>query len=178
MLDNILKECQTAWIKTKTKRNHAFRYFSLATTAIDGTPETRMVVLRNFDATDYHFTIYTDARTPKMKSLHQQPSAELLFYDHKKLLQIRVKAVCIESRKDPDLFAQQHEGAQKDYTTSVAPGTPAKGMDQVVYTEENHFTVLVFKAQSIDYLRLKRPNHQRAFFRRNEQRWEGTFLTP
>ncbi len=37
MLDNILKECQTAWIKTKTKRNHAFRYFSLATTAIDGT---------------------------------------------------------------------------------------------------------------------------------------------
>lgn len=178
MLDSILKDCQTAWIKTKTKRNHPFRYFSLATSSKEGIPESRMVVLRNFDALNYRFTIYTDSRTPKMKALENNPQAELLFYDHKKLLQIRVKALCVEKRNDPVLFSQQHEAAQKDYTTTVAPGTPTKGMDQVAYTSENHFTVLVFNAHTIDYLRLKRPNHQRALFQKKGESWEGTFLTP
>ncbi len=137
--------------------------------------EARMVVLRNFDATQYHFTIYTDARTPKMKSLALNPKAELLFYDHKKLLQIRVKAICIKSQKDAVLFSQQHNTAQKDYTTQGAPGTPITGMNQVVYTEEDHFNVLVFKALAIDYLRLKRPNHQRALFSLKDKSWKEFF---
>ena len=178
MLDNILRDCQTAWIKTKTKKNHPFRYVTLSTVSPDGLPEARVVVLRQFDAANYTFRIYTDARTPKMKSINATPTVELLFYDHRKLTQIRVKATCEEQKHDAALFAQQHEAAQKDYTTAVPPGTPLKGMDQLEYTEENHFTVLTFKAIQIDYLRLKRPNHQRAIFNLNAGQWEGSFVTP
>jgi len=162
MLDNIFKFCETEWIKTKTKKNHPFRYFSLATVDPQGKPESRMVVLRKFDASAVEFTVYT----------------ELLFYDHKKLCQIRVKASCIERKKDLTLYLQQHQAAQKDYTTLIAPGTMIKAMDAVEYGVENHFVKLVFKAYQIDYLRLKRPNHQRAVFTLEDKEWQGTFVTP
>lgn len=178
MLDSIFKSCETEWIKTKTKKNHPFRYFSLATVDPQGKPESRMVVLRKFDASEVEFTVYTDARTPKIKSLELNTDAELLFYDHKKLCQIRVKASCIHKQKDPGLFLQQHQEAQKDYRTLLAPGTTIKAMDTVEYGEENHFVKLIFKAYQIDYLRLKRPNHQRAIFTLEGKEWLGTFVTP
>ena len=178
MLDSILKSCATEWIKTKTKKNHPFRFFSLATVTPEGQAESRMVVLRKFDPSSLEFSIYTDARTPKIKALHHNSDAELLFYDHKKLCQIRVKATCVKQEKDVNLFLQQHEAAQKDYTTLIAPGTEIKAMDTVEYGKENHFVKLVFKAYHIDYLRLKRPNHQRAVFCLQNEKWEGTFVTP
>lgn len=178
MLDSIFNFCETEWIKTKTKKNHPFRYFSLATIDPNGKAESRMVVLRKFDASAVEFTLYTDARTPKIKSLALNPAAELLFYDHKKLCQIRVKANCVQQQKDQVLFLQQHQAAQKDYTTLVAPGTVIKSMDTVEYGVENHFVKLVFKAYQIDYLRLKRPNHQRAVFTLEGEEWQGTFVTP
>ena len=73
---------------------------------------------------------------------------------------------------------QQHQAAQKDYTTLVAPGTVIKSMDTLEYGVENHFVKLVFKAYQIDYLRLKRPNHQRAVFTLEGDEWQGTFVTP
>ena len=103
MLDSIFKFCETEWVKTKTKKNHPFRYFSLATVDPNGKAESRMVVLRKFDESAVEFTVYTDARTPKIKSLTLMPDAELLFYDHKKLCQIRVKANCIQ-QKDQSYF--------------------------------------------------------------------------
>ena len=178
MLDNILKECETSWIKTKTNKNHPFRYFTLATTSPNGKPQARTVVLRKFDAKAFTFGIYTDARTPKIAALQHLAEATLLFYDHRKLCQIRVNATCIAQRKDATLFAQQHEGAQKDYTTTVAPGTAIKAMDAIDYEKDNHFMVLVFKAYQIDYLRLKRPNHQRAIFTLDGNDWQGTFVAP
>ena len=178
MLDSIFKSCETEWIKAKTKKNHPFRYFSLATVSPVGKAESRMVVLRKFDPSKLEFTIYTDARTAKIKALDQKAEAELLFYDHKKLCQIRVSASCILQEKDSVLFSQQHEAAQKDYTTLIAPGVEIKGMDKIAYGEENHFLKLIFKAEKIDYLRLKRPNHQRAVFILKEGVWQGSFVTP
>ena len=163
-------------LKQKQRRIILLLFF-FVTVDPEGKPESRMVVLRKFDARAVEFTVYTDARTPKIKSLASNPDAELLFYDHKKLCQIRVKASCIEKKKDPALFLQQHEAAQKDYTTLIAPGTTLKQW-MVEYGIENHFIKLVFKAYQIDYLRLKRPNHQRAVFTFREKGWQGTFVTP
>ena len=47
-------------------------------------------------------------------------------------------------------------------------------MDAVEYGIENHFVKLVLKAFQIDYLRLKRPNHQRAIFTLEGDEWQGT----
>ena len=55
----------------------------------------------------------TQMHVQKKYSLKSNPSTELLFCDHRKLTQIRVKATCITKQKDDLLFAQQHEQAQK-----------------------------------------------------------------
>lgn len=178
MLNSVLQSCVNEWVKAKTKKNHPFRYFTLSTVSPKNRPEARVVVLRHFDASNYLFTIFTDMRTPKLKSLAHNPLAELLFYDSRRNVQIRVNARCIYQGKDDEAFAQQHEKAQKDYTTSLAPGTPIKSMDAVEYTTTHHFCKLVFKAEKIDFLRLKRPNHQRAVFQWIDQQWEASFLTP
>lgn len=178
MLDSILQSCVTEWVKAKTKKNHPFRYFTLSTVSPENRPEARVVVLRHFDASNYAFTIFTDLRTPKIASLKYQPLAELLFYDPKRNLQIRVHARCTYQEKDDKAFAQQHEKAQKDYTTNLAPGTRIKSMDAVEYTTDHHFCKLIFKAERIDFLRLKRPNHQRAVFEFVHEKWEASFLTP
>jgi pyridoxamine 5'-phosphate oxidase len=178
MLDKILADCSTEWSKTKTNKKHPYRYFYLATVDKEGLPEVRTVVLRKFDPKQLLFTIYTDARTPKITSLIALPFAELLFYDARKLTQLRVRAKCIEQSKDEVAFSQQHENAQKDYTTNIAPGQPIKSMDEVTYLEENHFVKLVFKAEKIDFLKLMRPNHQRAIFEFKDDQWKGKFVTP
>ena len=178
MLDQILADCSTEWGKTKANKKHPYRYFYLATVAKNGLPEVRTVVLRKFEPRELLFTIYTDARTPKVNSLEVLPNAELLFYDARKLTQIRVRAICIEQSRDEVAFSQQHQNAQKDYTTTIAPGEPIKSMDSIAYGEENHFVKLVFKATKIDFLRLKRPNHQRAIFEFLDGRWEGRFVSP
>lgn len=178
MLNKILQDCKTEWIKSKVKKNHPFRYFSLATTSKSGDPEVRLVVLRKYDADQCLFTIYTDSRSSKMTSLAQNTTVELMFYDPKKLLQIRVRAECIEQKRDEQLFKQQHLGAQKDYTTTTAPGSVINQMDAVKYSDIHHFNVLVFKAFQIDFLRLKRPNHQRAVFYLEAGEWKGNFVTP
>lgn len=178
MLDKILQDCRTEWIKSKVKKNHPFRYLSLATTHPNGDPEVRLVVLRNYHSENDLFTIYTDARTPKIRALASNPTAELLFYDPKKLVQIRVTTRCIEQKSDEQIFKQQHVGAQKDYTTTVAPGTVIKQMDALTYSDSHHFRILVFKATKIDYLRLKRPNHQRAVFNFFDEQWKGSFVAP
>jgi len=178
MLDNILADCSTEWSKTKTNKKHPYRNFYLATVNKEGFPEVRTVVLRKFDPNEFLFTIYTDARTPKMASLSAFPFAELLFYDSRKLTQVRVRAKCIERSKDEVAFSQQHENAQKDYTTSLAPGEPIKSMDDINYLHKNHFIKLIFKAEKIDFLRLMRPNHQRAVFKLLENQWKGSFVAP
>lgn len=177
MLDQLLSDCRTAWIKAKTQKKHPFRYFTLATT-LDGNPQARVVVLRHYDLKTDCFTIYSDARTPKIVALKENPRATLLFYDPRKFLQVRVQAQCEAIKKDEEKFRQQHLAAQKDYTTSIAPGSPIKAMDAITYSEAHHFVVLQFKATTIDYLRLMRPNHQRALFAYKDGIWQGQFVAP
>ena len=178
MLDDILKTCATEWIKAKTQKKHPFRYFTLTTVSSNGHPQGRVVVLRNFDSQSFSFTVYTDARSEKIKALAANPIAELLFYDPRKMHQIRVKSKCVLVEKSDALFRQQHINAQKDYTTDLPPGTKIKSMDAVGYAADHHFTQLIFSAYEIESLRLKRPNHQRAVFEFQNQQWIGSFQVP
>ena len=60
----------------------------------------------------------------------------------------------------------------------MGPGSEISSPGKVEYDfSKGYFTQLVFKAETIEYLQLKRPNHIRAFFT-SETNWEGTFLIP
>ncbi len=177
MLNDIFTQIKDQWVRAKHQKKHPFRYVTLTTVASDCTPESRTVVLRDFDASQLTFTIYTDARSRKVKALQKHPVVQLLFYDHKRLWQITVTARLKRMGAAPTIYKQLPPPSRKDYTTTAAPGTPIDHPDHVHYKDENHFYALFFEAEKVESLRLKRPHHLRAVFERNDD-WKGQFLTP
>lgn len=178
MLSEIFDQIKEQWLRAKHQKKHPFRYFVLSTSSQDHTPQSRMVVLRDFDSHNMVFTIFTDVRSKKMTSLRTNDKACLLFYDPKRLWQIQVQAQLIKQSTDPKQYTQLPKPAQKDYTTRIAPGSPIDNPSSVDYLEaENYFTSLEFEVHSIESLKLKSPHHVRSLFER-ETHWEGTFLVP
>ncbi|MBS3739071.1 pyridoxamine 5'-phosphate oxidase family protein [Mesohalobacter halotolerans] len=160
------------------KRKHANKYCSLAS-IYQNKPQIRTVVLR--DMTEgYHLIFFTDKRSEKVKQYKNNRNAEVLFYNHKKLLQIKVGGP-IELLQDTErinYYKQKVQGSsKKDYTTLKKPSTPIKNPDRVDYGDELNFAVLELQTEYIESLQLKRPNHIRCLFEKKDN-WKGQFLVP
>jgi pyridoxamine 5'-phosphate oxidase len=123
------------------------------------------------------FVVYTDARSKKVEALQKNQKVQLLFFDPKRLWQLTVAAELKVMRVAPEIFKQLPPASKKDYTVRLAPGTPIANPNDIEYQEESFFYHLTFTANKIESLRLKRPNHLRAVFEK-EQQWKGKFLTP
>lgn len=178
MLEGLFQECNNQWTQVKDSKKHAFRFFTLATIASDGRPHVRTVVLRNFNPKDISFTIYTDSRSQKLQELEQDKRAQLLFYDPKRMLQIVVSVVLLENINENKIYDDIPEHSKKDYSSIIIPGSKINSPDKLQFNfSKGFFSKLIFKAETIEYLRLKRPNHLRAFFK-IEDNWKGTFLVP
>ena len=144
----------------------------------DGRPHIRTVVLRNFNPKDISFSIYTDSRSQKLQELEQDKRAQLLFYDPKRMLQIVVSVVLLENINENKIYDDIPEHSKKDYSSIIIPGSKINSPDKLQFNfSKGFFSKLIFKAETIEYLRLKRPNHLRAFFK-IEDNWKGTFLVP
>jgi pyridoxine/pyridoxamine 5'-phosphate oxidase len=136
------------------------------------------VVLRDFNPKDISFTMYTDSRSQKLQELQQDKRAQLLFYDPKRMLQIIVSVVLLENVNEDKIYNDIPEQSKKDYSSMITPGSEIKSPDKLRFNfSKGYFSKLIFKAETIEYLRLKRPNHLRAFFK-IEDNWKGTFLVP
>lgn len=163
------------------KRKHPFKYVALSTVDQQNAPRSRTVVLREITES-LECVIFTDARSEKVTHLISNNNACILAYHPKKLMQLRMDGVVTEIKNKNDLkrlFQKVSEKAIKDYTTSKEPGSRIDNPDHVEYVsrKENHFKALKFIPHSIEYLRLKRPNHLRAVFKQ-ENNWEGEWLVP
>lgn len=179
MLEQILKDAKQEVKFGYLKKKHPFRYPVLASIE-NGKPQQRTIVLRD-STEDFHLVLFTDGRSDKMHQFDKNPEASLLFYNPKKLLQIKVQGQikAISHKEVVDRYWQRVQGnSEKDFRTSDAPGTPIKNPDLVAYAEnESHFCVLELVPEKIEYLQLKRPNHIRAVFLLDDN-WKGQFLTP
>ena len=180
MKNQYLEEAMRELVNGHSKKRHPFRYFVLATNE-NGKPRQRTVVLRK-TLLDSSLVIYTDKRTQKIKDIQNNSEFSALFYDSKKLLQIRIegKAELITDKQQIATYWQTvQESSKKDYTTNRAPGTSIKNPDDVGYEpKENYFCPVKLIPNTIEYLRLKRPNHLRVLFSRNDIDWSGEFLVP
>jgi len=160
------------------KRKHANKYCSLAS-VYQNKPQIRTVVLR--DMTEgYNLMFFTDERSDKVKQYQDNPNAEVLFYNPKKLLQIKVggKIKRLQNQERLNHYKQKIQGAsQKDYSTLKKPSTPIKNPDNIDYGDELNFAVLELQTEYIESLQLKRPNHIRCLFERKDN-WKGQFLVP
>lgn len=181
MLDNYFDEIREELSKGATQKGHPFRYFTLATVGMEMLPRQRTVVLRRLDE-DLKLTFYTDARSKKMMHLKENNRVGLMFFDPKKLLQIRIEGLA-RVIKDEDTLKKYWPGiqpkARKDYTTVAAPGTFLEHPDQLEYLdEENHFSMVTVEAFKMEYLKLKRPYHIRVRFSKRKNLWTSEYLVP
>ena len=174
ILDSIFKE-----LKKGTQINsHPFRYTCLGTVDFSGNPQQRMVVIR--DISNNEITIYTDNRTEKVSEIKSNANASLLFYDYKKMKQLKLSGkITVDQSPDKSLWNAIPAKAKKDYTTKNKPGTKIKNPEDISYTETfENFCVLKFAFTKMDYLNITRPNHVRAQFLLIDNMWEGSFIVP
>ncbi|EAR12923.1 Pyridoxamine 5'-phosphate oxidase-related, FMN-binding protein [Polaribacter irgensii 23-P] len=180
MKNQYLEEARIELVNGHAKKRHPFRNFVLATNE-NGQPRQRTVVLRK-TLLDLSLVIYTDKRTQKIKDLQKNPEFSALFYDSKKLLQIRIEGnaeLITDSAQIASYWHTVQAASRKDYTTSLAPGTPIENLDEVGYlAAENYFCPLRLVPYKIEYLRLQRPNHVRVLFSKTVSGWTGEFLVP
>jgi pyridoxine/pyridoxamine 5'-phosphate oxidase len=175
-----LEETLRELVNGHVKKRHPFRYFVLATIE-NGRPTQRTVVLRK-TLPDQSLVLYTDKRTQKIKDLQKNSDFSALFYDAKKLLQIRIEGkaeLITDTAQIASYWHTVQAASRKDYTTALAPGTPIENPDEVGHLlTENYFCPVKLVPQTIEYLRLQRPNHVRILFSKKENDWSGEFLVP
>lgn len=145
----------------------------LATIGLDGTPRTRMVVLRRTDIANRSLIFHTDTRSAKISELANSPEASLLFYDPKKNIQISVSGPAKElptDQRDAE-WQRLHPGSKTVYQVEPSPGTKLTSTAQAKYTPQSnqdgyqHFTALTVSIAKLEWLYLAAVGHRRALFR-------------
>lgn len=179
MLDHLRKEAideiKFGFLKKKYPTRHAY-----LTTLRDDFPIPRTVILRDcLDGINPLF--YTDKRSQKIEDLKANTNASVLFYNPKKLVQIRMQGQ-LKVLSDQELVKKHRQKAlsisKKDYTSVVQPGEAIDNPDHIEYQSEDYFTAIYLDVVQLEYLKLKRPNHIRCLFSKTKENWESTFLAP
>ncbi len=168
-------------------RHHAWRTPVLATTAEDGLPQARTVVLREADANTAHLRFYTDGRSAKVSQLSDRPDAVLVFWSKRLNWQLRVRVSVTALTTGPlveSVWARVRQSAAAgDYLSHLAPGTALSAATptevrsiaaQPTEPRRHHVGVLDAQVQEMDWLELARGGHRRA--RLSADTWE--WLTP
>ena len=155
--------CSKSLKEAPKRRRSAFKYFSLNTLSlIDGVlyPQSRMVVLREVFE-HFNFQIYTDSRTEKVTSLQSYKEASALFYDPKKMIQIRLEGILEKVEDSQNYFESLSEPQKRDYRTKMAPGSEADSFHTIHESEGGYFQILRFHAQRFDLVQLHSEGHRR-----------------
>jgi pyridoxamine 5'-phosphate oxidase len=161
-------------------RTSPARLLALATVGLDGKPQARTVMLRDFRAESRELTIHTDFRTPKVEEIRRRPGVQCVFWDRAQELQLRVSGnVAIHAG---DALARiAWEGVDLagkfSYLTAWPPGgdvgRPTSGRDgmdgRLPSLEEaavgwDNFAALLMTITEIDWVLLDDAGHRRARF--------------
>jgi pyridoxine/pyridoxamine 5'-phosphate oxidase len=181
-MDKILfEQLKSELVNGCSKKGHPFRYFTFATNDKNNIPQQRTVVLRKVNP-ELELLFYTDRRSNKIEQLLANNTVSALFYHPKKLLQLKIEGtakIINDAKIIKSLWSGIPLKSRKDYTTQYAPGSLLKNPDEVDYlSDENHFCIVRIIPRKIEYLRLKRPNHIRAVFKKENTNWNSDFLVP
>ena len=83
MNDDVLAQVEQAiWqaLQAAGERGHPWRLMTLATVTPDGLPDARNVVLRRVAPEQRELYFYTDARSPKVRQITEQPRGVLVMW--------------------------------------------------------------------------------------------------
>lgn len=158
-------------------QNSVFRHPAIATAA-DGRPEVRTVGLRTADRTRQVLCFHTDARTPKVRHLRDNPNIGFFFWDPGPQFQLRIAATARFLPHDPALWESLGDGSRLNYGVHPAPGTPIPASGAFDRAPDPAlFLAVECDVQSIETLVLSEPYHRRARFDRDNG-WRGTWIAP
>ncbi|WP_158555173.1 pyridoxamine 5'-phosphate oxidase family protein [Fulvimarina endophytica] len=198
-LANALREMASA----VDEREHGFRTFSLATLAEDGSPRSRVVVLREVEEGAWRLRFNSDLRSAKIGELEREGRVALLFHDKDLKLQLRLRGrATVHAIGDAGqggapvaarAFTDANSMSRVCYRVRPGPGTRLDepgGYDHadVASTEDGdpdadpgapNFAAITVDCEEIEVLYLAREGHRRSRFRRGpDAQVEGEWLTP
>lgn len=164
-----------AWLNAGVgSPKHPFHWPAVSTVAADGTPESRVVVLRRFDPAARTVTFHTDVRSPKVEHLRHTPRCAFLFFDPDAHLQLRLRATAAVHHADA--VARREFGDLLPHTRATyaglgPPGEPLPPDAPFDYPprppvdEESafgHFAAVVCAVVDADAVELHENGHRRA----------------
>ena len=161
-----------------------FRTPMLATTDASGKPQARIVILRQVARDPLTIWIYTDARSPKVSQIDDNPHVELLFWDKGASLQVRLAGTASVVTRGAQIDALKDglpDNVNGDYDRLQPPGSTAESPESALILEADHplyFARLSVTAVSLDVLELSRDGHRRACFRTEGGEWRGRWVVP
>lgn len=161
-------------------RHAPARHPVLATEAIGGGGEARIVVLRAVSAEDAVLEMHTDTATAKVGELAREPRVTLLVWEDRARLQIRLRArvEIVKSAGAERAWARVPETARQIYGGSHPPGAPLKDAEDFIpFADPARFAVLTARAYEIDALHLGQNHHRRALFQASDN-WRGSWIAP
>lgn len=165
---------------------------AIATVGAGGVPAVRTVILRFADEASRMLGFFTDARSPKVTELQQNPRAALLFHDPRCDMQLRISGKVEIRMGDEAAWARAAAPSRRAYLVTVPPGTlspePVSGLpadvEGVIPPPERlekgrmNFALIEFRVEERDMLILSRAGNRRACFRYEGRREVANWLVP
>ena len=178
---------QTLWARvwaeiadTTTPRGGYGGLVTLATVSAAGAPELRQVVLRRSDPAVGMVEVFTDATTPKVAEIADNPRVALLIWHAEDQLQIRLRgsAEVITGERVLADWQAIGEAQRGNYGTEPSPGTPiAESGAFGRVPDPARLAILRITLTEIDAVHLARPHDIRARFAR-ARNWQGHWVAP
>ncbi|MEM7319577.1 MAG: pyridoxamine 5'-phosphate oxidase family protein [Pseudomonadota bacterium] len=143
------------------------RCVTLATTDSAGTPQARMVVLRQIDRGNSAVTFYTDFRSHKVAQIAQNASAALLLWSPETVTQLRLSGTAVILDGSERDWAQVPDHMREAYGHVPEPGTPITAADSwSVDPQLANFAKCQVTLEAIDVVTLDPAGHSRALYER------------
>jgi hypothetical protein len=159
-------------------RSHPWRTPVLATADAQGTPDARVIVLREVDPGQRTLLFFTDSRSPKAAQVRSRARGKLVMWSPALGWQLRI-SVSLALQADGLAVSSRWarlklSPAAQDYLSPLPPGAqldaPSAGL---LHREEDrgHFALLEAKVEAIDWTELHAEGHRRASFDAAGARW-------
>ncbi|MEO1405313.1 MAG: hypothetical protein AAFV54_02320 [Pseudomonadota bacterium] len=181
-LEDVDKWCVGQLVRAAVDKRSPFRWPILCTAGPG--PKGRVVVLRNFEQATRSLIFFTDKRSHKCEELRVHDGAECVFFDPKKMIQIRARGPVKTAITGPQVdqhFENVATHSWRDYAYSDAPGTPIDQWPSYSLEEAQalqNFCVLTMSVETLDWLNLSREGHQRALLNWSDSGPGHSWLVP
>ena len=131
-------------------------------------PQVRTVVLRGVEAAEKRLRFQTDARSPKVTELQQNPRVQAVFYDPAEKIQLRLSATAAPASETlrAEAWAATGRLGRECYAVETAPSAPQPGPAAPFAAEADPavFLPIVLTVTALDWLYLASVGHRRAAF--------------